>query len=366
MENIDVILVDILEAKGKQFPVVVSSLDGLSDREIYLIMTRGQFEVEFLSSKREVDNKYLKILKEKDWIETKDIKFISTEAPKTYINSEKDEESKSTGSSQDAKSNNNKTSLGEVVYDEEEIKPKIKEQISKDKEKPKSTDDNTSSSESIKNDLLDAKRKHEGEIEEIEVELNPTVIQDIDAYIKKAQKEYEKNLKNAPIKTTTHIVTRNVKVGRKETKWFLEKQYKGLCQICGFTFTKRKKGAGQYFELFDWFSEKISKQKVNLVQAGSSLSLCSRCHSGIKYGSFKADLTDILKGIDISQLSFNDFVSKISKSVDTKEIPKCYDFIEMDMYKVDINLFGEEQFIFYTEEHFLHLYTMLSLQKKER
>ena len=357
IENIDVILIDILEAKGKQFPVVVSSLDGLSDREIYLIMTRGQFEVEFLSSKKEVDNKYLKILKEKSWIETKDIKFISIKAPKESANSKKDKELKITNSSQNRKPNNAK-----VSEDEEKIKPKIKEQTPKDKEKPKSTDDNASSSESIKNDLLDAKRKHEGEIEEIVVELNPTVIQDIDKYIEKAQKEYEKNLKNAPIKTTTHIVTRNVKVGTKETKWFLEKQYQGLCQICGFTFSKRN-GKGQYFNLFNWFSEKISKQKVNLVQAGSSLSLCSRCHSGVKYGSFKTDLTDILKDIDISKLNFDDFVSKISISVNKKEIPECYDFIEMDMYKVDINLFGREQFIFYTEEHFLHLYTMLSLRK---
>jgi len=357
IKNIDVILVDILEAKGKQFPVVVSSLDGLSDREIYLIMTRGQFEVDFLSSKREVDNKYLKILKERNWVEIKDVRFISREAPPKSVNSEKGEESKSIDSSQNSKPNNDK-----VSEDEEETKAKRKESTLKDKVKSKFTDDNGSASESIKNDLLDAKAKHQGEIKEIEVELNPTVIQDIDKYIEKAQKEYEKNLKNAPTKTTTHIVTRNVKVGRKETKWFLEKQYQGLCQICGFTFTKRN-GDGQYFNLFDWFSEKISKQKVNLVQAGSSLSLCSKCHSGVKYGSFKADLTDILKDIDISQLSFQDFVSKISISVDKKEIPECYDFIEMDMYKVDINLFNEEQVIFYTEEHFLHLYTMLSLRK---
>ena len=353
IENIDVILIDILEAKGKQFPVVVSSLDGLSDREIYLIMTRGQFEVEFLSSKQEVDNNYLKILKEKKWIETKGVKFISEKTPKKSVNSGKDEESKSKDSSQSSKPNNDK------VSEDEEVKPTIKEQTSKDKEKPKSTDDNASSSESIKNDLLDAKRKHEGEIKEIEIELNPTVIQDIEAYIKKAQKEYEENLKNAPTNTTTHIVTRNVKVGRKETKWFLEKQYQGLCQICGFTFTKRKQGAGQYFELFDWFSEKITKQKVKIVQAGSSLSLCARCHAGVKYGSFKTNLVDILEKLDVKSMSFDEFVSKISITVENKEIPMCYDFIENDMYKVDIRLFNKEEFIFYTEEHFMHLFVML-------
>lgn len=368
IENIDVILVDILEAKGKQFPIVISNLDGLTNREIYLIMTRGQFEVEFLSSKREIDNEYLKVLTEKGWIETKDIKFISTVALEKPVNSKKDfnninsldqdmrgqlvRKENDENFEQKEYLNENNISLSKVV----------KDKTPKNKENLKSTDDNISSSESIKNDLLDAKRKHEGEIKEIEIELNPTVIQDVDTYIQEAQKEYEKNLKNVPTETTTYIVTRNVKVGTKETKWFLEKQYQGLCQICGFTFSKRN-GKGQYFNLFNWFSEKISKQKVNLVQAGSSLSLCSRCHSGVKYGSFKADLTDILKDIDISKLNFDDFVSKISISVDKKEIPECYDFIEMDMYKVDINLFGKEQFIFYTEEHFLHLYTMLRLRK---
>ena len=247
----------------------------------------------------------------------------------------------------------------EKIENSEEKNSKLKEQIPKDKVKSKSTDENAISSKSIKNDLLDAKRKHEGEIKEIEIELNPTVIQNIDAYIKKAQKEYEENLKNAPTKTTTHIVTRNVKVGRQETKWFLEKQYRGLCQICGFTFTKRKKGTGQYFELFDWFSEKITKQKVNVVQAGSSLSLCARCHAGVKYGSFKTNLVDILEKLDVKSMSFDEFVSKISTTVENRDIPMCYGFIENDMYKVDIRLFNKEEFIFYTEEHFMHLFVML-------
>jgi len=121
IENIDIILIDIIEAKGKQFPVVISSLNNLNDREIYLIMTRGQFEVEFLSSKQEIANSYLKILKEKNWIETRDIKFISQEIPQKSVNSE---ESKSTDSSQDTKTNNDETSLGEVVQDEEERKSK--------------------------------------------------------------------------------------------------------------------------------------------------------------------------------------------------------------------------------------------------
>jgi len=58
-------------------------------------------------------------------------------------------------------------------------------------------------------------------------------------------------------------------------------------------------------------------------------------------------------------MSFNEFVSKIAVTVDNREIPECYDFIENDMYKVDIRLFNKEEFIFYTEEHFMNLFVML-------
>ena len=58
-------------------------------------------------------------------------------------------------------------------------------------------------------------------------------------------------------------------------------------------------------------------------------------------------------------MNFDKFVSKISVTVENKEIPECYDFIENDMYKVDIRLFNQDEFIFYTEEHFLHLFVML-------
>jgi len=419
VKDIDVILVDILEAKGKQFPVVVSNLDGLTHREIYLIMTRGEFEVEFLSSQKDIENKYLEILYSNEWIETKEVDFVKNklnikkdlnsnifcekcDKPFNKLNSldqhmaskkhkddweeyfSKDEvkerlkgkkliHNHKKGQLVKEKSNEDKKS--KINYDLDEKEDELEalnlanekdesENFDEKKEKSKLNQEEESSAKSIQADLLEAKEKHQGEVKEIEILLDLNVVSDIDTYIKKVQEEYERNIKNTPTRVTTHIVNKKVKIGRKETKWFLEQQYKGLCQICGFTFTKRRTDK-QYFELFDWFSEKITQQKVNVVQAGSSLCLCARCHSGVKYGSFTANLVDILKSLDVKKMNFDKFVSKISVTVENKEIPECYNFIENDMYKVDIRLFNQEEFIFYTEEHFLHLYTMLGLKVKE-
>jgi len=172
-----------------------------------------------------------------------------------------------------------------------------------------------------------------------------------------------KLLSQSIIETKKYISTRKVKVGRKEAKNFLEQQYNGHCQICGFTFLRRKnpkEGIREYFELFDFLSEKTSGQKVNFVQAGSSLCLCSQCHSIMKYGSFQAQISETLNHIDIFKISFEDFVSKISVYVDDESIPNAYGVVEMDMYKVPIVLNQEkDKFIFYTEEHFMHLFVML-------
>jgi hypothetical protein len=414
IENIDIILVNIFEAKGKQFPIVLSDLDGLSDREIYLILTRGQFEVEFLSSQKDIENKFLEILYSNEWIEIKEVNFVKNKLnikkdlnrnifcekcskPFNNLNSldqhmaskkhkddwgeyfTKDEVKErlkkkklihNHEKGQLVKEKNNEDKKSKTNYDLDEKEDKFEalnlanekdesENFGEKKEKSKSNQEEESSAESIQADLLEAKEKHQGEVKQIDILLEPNVVSDIDAYIKKVQEEYEKNIKNAPTTVTTHIVNKKVKIGRKETKWFLEQQYKGFCQICGFSFTKRNGKGEQYFELFDWFSEKITKQKVNVIQAGSSLCLCARCHSGVKYGNFTANLVDILKGLDVKKMSFEEFVSKISVTVDNKEIPECYDFIENDMYKVDIRLFNQDEFIFYTEEHFLHLFVML-------
>lgn len=66
--------------------------------------------------------------------------------------------------------------------------------------------------------------------------------------------------------------------------------------------------------------------------------------------------------MDVSKFTFDDFVLSTDIKVEDDKIPTCYDFIEMDMYKIPIRLLNEEQYIFYTEEHFLHFYNLLTMR----
>ena len=212
------------------------------------------------------------------------------------------------------------------------------------------------------NQLKKGIQNHEKDISKNDDELNLSIISDQEAYREQIQQQYNSNIDKSNSGRKQKYASRQVKVGRKETRMFLKKQYNGYCQICGFTF-EQKSHKGKYFELFDWLSKKISKENSNIVDAGSSLCLCSRCHSGVKYGDFEAKFLSKLHNVDWSNISFDEFVNKTNLLVNDYEVPECYDFVEMDMYKIPIRLFNKEQSIFYTEEHFLHFYNLLTLSK---
>ena len=67
----------------------------------------------------------------------------------------------------------------------------------------------------------------------------------------------------------------------------------------------------------------------------------------------------------MSEYSFNQFILKTNTKVENGQIPKCYDFIEMDMYKIPIKLLNEKKVIYYTEEHFLLFFNMLTLKTED-
>lgn len=217
-------------------------------------------------------------------------------------------------------------------------------------------------SETNKNpDLKKAIKSHDKDIKNQEENINPAILKNQEEYIKKAQKRLERNLQKSNLETRKKHVDSKIKVGKEETKQFLFKEYKGYCQVCGFTFEQKNK-KGKYFESFDWLSEKVSKQKLNIIEAGSSLCLCSRCHAGFKYGDFKASFLDKLEEINFNQYPFDDFIIKTNIIVPENEIPQCYDIIEMDMCKIKIRLFNKEHYIFYTEEHFLQFFNLMCLK----
>lgn len=209
--------------------------------------------------------------------------------------------------------------------------------------------------------MLGAIKKHDKQIEKKDEELDPTIIIDENKFLEKTQQRLKENLEKLNPDIKKRYSNIKVKVGKDETKSFLEREYKGHCQICGFTFDK-KNHQGKYFELFDWLSEKVIKEKSNIIYTGSSLCLCSKCHSIMKFGDFKSKFIDNLQkeNIDLNEFTFDVFCDVTTKETKNLEIPDKFDFC-MD-YKIPIRLLNEDRCIFYTQEHFLHFYNILTLE----
>ena len=200
-------------------------------------------------------------------------------------------------------------------------------------------------------------------IDKKEINIDPEIVKNEKEYIQKAQEQLDKNIKRSFKQSQRYHATYSVKIGKNETRDFLEKQYNGLCQICGFTFDLRE-GKGKYFELFNWLSANKGEEKSNLIEAGSSLCVCASCHSMLKHGDFEPSFMNQLKDIgDLSSLTFDEFTDLMQSKSSVDEAPEAFEFIEFDMYKASIRLLNIKQNIFYTEVHFFHLYTMMTMEE---
>lgn len=208
-------------------------------------------------------------------------------------------------------------------------------------------------------DMLDAIKQHNKEIDKRDEELEPAIIIDKNKFMKKAQEEQREDLEKSNQETKKRYSSQKIKEGKEEIRFFLEREYKGHCQICGFTFDK-KNNQGKYFQLFDWLSEKITKQKNNGVYIGSSLCLCSKCWSILKFGDFKSKFIDNLQkeNMDLNKFTFDQFCDVTTKQTENIEIPEKFEF-SMD-YKIPIRLLNEDKCIFYTQEHFKRFFIFLS------
>lgn len=209
-------------------------------------------------------------------------------------------------------------------------------------------------------DLMNAICKHNKDIQKKDEFINPSIVLEEKKFIKKATEKLKESLMRLSNQDQNRYRKLKIYAGEDKTKEFLKQQYEGHCQICGFTFDK-KENQGKYFERFSWLSEKITKQKTNFVEAGSSLCLCSKCHSILKFGDFESKfITNLVNSnLKISTFKFNEFCDVSAKNTEGVAIPSSYDFIEMDMYKLPIRILNEDRAIFYTEEHFLLFFNML-------
>ena len=220
--------------------------------------------------------------------------------------------------------------------------------------------DNNDNTEEKAPSLPDAIKNNSRDVERKSKQIDPDTISDTEAYKSKAQEQFKKNIENSKSNVKRVYRSSTIKLGKEETKEFLNNQYKGHCQVCGFTFDK-KNNNGKYFELFDWLDNKKNILHSNTIQAGSSLCLCAKCHSIMKRGDFNPDFIDDFGDDITSEFKFEEFVDLLDSTVEEDKIPEVFEFIEMDMYKTPVRMLNETRYIFFTEEHFLHFYSMLTL-----
>jgi len=187
----------------------------------------------------------------------------------------------------------------------------------------------------------------------------PDLVTDKGSYTKEDNSVLEQSLDNQEINSESKIVSRRKRPGGAETRQFLMSQYKGFCQICGFTFSK--KDASNYFELYDWLANVGRKANDNIIHPGSSLCLCSNCHSSLKYGDFEFTLIKDLHELELDELKFDEFSDLVQLKANKAEFPKVYSFIEIDMYKLPIRLLNQTSNIFYSEEHFIKFFNFLKI-----
>jgi hypothetical protein len=209
-------------------------------------------------------------------------------------------------------------------------------------------------------ELKDSIKNHNRNIDTNNSSLSQSILSDTEEYREKAQQQLYKNVARSEKRRRSYNYSKKVKIGKPETLQFLKKQYQGHCQICGFTFSQSG-SKGNYFEMFDWLSEKISKQESNIIEAGTSLSLCSQCHSILKHGDFEAKFLNSIKKIE--NTNYSEFAEQFDLILESEEVPEDFDFIEMDMFKLPIRKLNADEHIFFSEEHFVHFHNVLTLNE---
>ena len=197
---------------------------------------------------------------------------------------------------------------------------------------------------------------HNKDIEKRNIDVNLPIIIDSESLQNQEIKNIKRNIEKGLSQEKVNKYSRNnSKIGKNDIKFFLYEQYKGYCQICGFTF-ELKDTSKNYFEIFDWFN---NLEDIELIEKGSSLCLCPNCHTSLRLGDFESKFLENFKKND----TYEEFCTKSTiNNIKNIEIPECFNFIEMDMYKIPIRILNNNKYIFYSEEHFLHFYNILTLK----
>jgi len=373
--NADIILLHINEVKGEEFPIVFANANSFSDKELYLIMTRAQFELDLFSLEANIDNKYLQQLGENKWIDVENINFITDEKEKD-LNNNKDRsivddvniephqlEDKETVEQNkevyyEEKPFDSDLEIANVIENFERNNEGAHTQLKKTKEKPATTRENIP--------------KHEADVTQYDEDLDPDLITDEEQYKKDFKAKIIKDLKKYSNEKQSEIIqkiryvnksTIKNKGDKTQIKYFLHNTYKGYCQICGFTFRKSADQKNS-FEVFNWNDKRVVKNKKSFVTTADSLCLCRNCSANIKWGAFEPSFINTINRMENFETKDIDQIKdELNKIIDnnTAEIFKEYlDFD--DMYALEISLNKEPKNIYYTNGHLIQFIVYLQLE----
>jgi len=421
-KDIDVVLVDILEAKGKQFPVVVSDIDELTDREIYLILTRGQFEVEFLSSQKDIENDFLEILYINEWIEIEEINFVKNKlntkkdlnrnlfceqcnkgfktfhsldqhmASKKHKDDWKEYFSKDEvkerlkeknlihnhEKGQLVKEKNNEDKKSKINYDLDEKEEKIVEDIViQDEIEPLNLQNKKDESQKENTPKLKEQiPKHKAKITQYDENLDIDIITDEEQYQKEFIQKVQEDIKEFEEAKQNEILQEIVVVRKKfnnkkfqeqrqKIKDYLYDTYKGYCQICGFTFRKVEDGKNS-FEMFNWNDKRVVKKKKSFITTADSLCLCRNCSANIKWGAFEPIFIDKINTIEnFANKSLDEIKEITCVGLEDNVVKKFKDHYEWeDIYVLEIIINDEPKSIYMTNGHLIQFIAYLQLDER--
>lgn len=327
-KNSDILIYTINEIKGEQFPVVFADISEFNSKEIYLIMSRAQFELKlYFRNYYKFDNHLYKLM-------VHDLKLI-----------ELDEN----------------IDLNKFVFDEN-FKVDNDVNASNKQVNDREFNDSIIQKENLENNnevkkLKDSLKENQGSGETlafIQAENNETIITNE----KKHEENISNNNKNIKPEFKTKTFTNN-KIQDKENlvkiEEFLYKEYEGHCQICGDTFAYNSKNC------FESKSLNFRKNR-DVNRKGNTLSLCHKHHAIFNRNLQKNIFIENLQKnevIDINILKNNFRFYKFVGLENIKEENDAFyrlnekdEFIR-DVYFLPIKLFNKIEYIKFTEAHIL-------------
>lgn len=325
--NSDILIYTLDEVKGEQFPIVFADISDFNSKEIYLIMSRAQFELKlYFRNYNKFDKNLHKLM-------AHDLKLIELDENVDLNKFVFDEDFKVDNGLKDSNKQVNHIEFKDSIIQKENL-------------------DNNE----VKK-LKDSLKENQGSGETaafIQAKNNETIISD--------EKKYEENISNDNKNIKSEFKTKtftNYKIQDKENlvkiEEFLYKEYEGHCQICGDTFAYDNKNC---FE-----SKSLNfRENRDVNRKGNTLSLCHKHHAIFNRNLQKnIFIEDLQKNevIDINILR-NNFRFSAFVGLDNIEekndafyrLDENDEFIR-DVYFLPIKLFNKIEYIKFTEAHIL-------------